>query len=61
MKVRLLPSNREFDAAPDEAVLTSALRQHFNLPHSCKGGSCGTCRVRVLSGRVAYHPAFDGS
>jgi len=35
-------------------VLTAALRQHLNLPHSCKGGSCGTCRVRLVSGRIAY-------
>jgi CDP-4-dehydro-6-deoxyglucose reductase len=35
-------------------VLTAALRQHLNLPHSCKGGSCGSCRVRLLSGRIAY-------
>jgi len=35
-------------------VLGAALRQHLNLPHSCKGGSCGTCRVRLLSGRIAY-------
>ena len=54
MKVRLLPSRREFEARPDEPVLTAALRQHLNLPHSCKGGSCGTCRVRVLEGRFAY-------
>ena len=54
MKVRILPANREFDARPDEPVLTAALRQHLNLPHSCKGGSCGTCRVRLLSGRIAY-------
>jgi CDP-4-dehydro-6-deoxyglucose reductase len=54
MKVRLLPSGREFEARPDEAVLTAALRQHLNLPHSCKGGSCGTCRVRVLQGAVSY-------
>lgn len=54
MKVRLLPSNREFEAAADEAVLTAALRQHLNLPHSCKGGSCGTCRVRLVSGHIAY-------
>ncbi len=54
MKVRLLPSNREFEAAADEPVLTAALRQHFNLPHSCKGGSCGTCRVRVISAGTAY-------
>ena len=54
MKVRLLPSQRQFEADANEPVLTAALRQHLNLPHSCKGGSCGTCRVRLLSGRVAY-------
>ena len=50
----MLPSNRDFEARGDEPVLTAALRQHLNLPHSCKGGSCGTCRVRVLKGRLAY-------
>ncbi len=54
MKVRVLPSNRDFEARGDEPVLTAALRQHLNLPHSCKGGSCGTCRVRVLRGSYAY-------
>ena len=54
MKVRLLPSDREFEARRGEPVLTAALRQHLNLPHSCKGGSCGTCRVRVLRGQFDY-------
>ncbi|MDH4326578.1 MAG: 2Fe-2S iron-sulfur cluster-binding protein [Betaproteobacteria bacterium] len=54
MKVRLLPTGREFQARDDEPVLSAALREHLNLPHSCKGGSCGTCRVRVVTGRVAY-------
>ncbi len=35
-------------------MLSAALREHFNLPHSCKGGSCGTCRVRVIRGRYQY-------
>jgi CDP-4-dehydro-6-deoxyglucose reductase len=54
MKVQVLPSKRHFEAHADEPVLTAALRQHLNLPHSCKGGSCGTCRVRLLAGRIAY-------
>ena len=54
MKVRLLPTGREFQARGDEPVLSAALREHLNLPHSCKGGSCGTCRVRVIKGRFAY-------
>lgn len=54
MKVRVLPSGKEFEARSDESVLGAALRQHLNLPHSCKGGSCGTCRVRLCAGRIAY-------
>ncbi|MGH8134816.1 MAG: 2Fe-2S iron-sulfur cluster-binding protein [Steroidobacteraceae bacterium] len=54
MRVRLLPTGREFQARGDEPVLSAALREHLNLPHSCKGGSCGTCRVRVIKGRFAY-------
>jgi len=54
MKVRVLPSQKEFEARKDEPVLSAALREHFNLPHSCKGGSCGTCRVRVIRGQFAY-------
>lgn len=54
MKVRLLPSGLEFHAQADEPILSGALREHLNLPHSCKGGSCGVCRVRVLRGRFEY-------
>lgn len=54
VKVRVLPSNHEFETRADEPVLTAALREHFNLPHSCKTGSCGLCRARVLSGRYEY-------
>ena len=54
MKIHVVPSQRDFEARVDEPVLTAALRQHLNLPHSCKGGSCGTCRVRVLQGKIAY-------
>ncbi|MGE0580770.1 MAG: 2Fe-2S iron-sulfur cluster-binding protein [Steroidobacteraceae bacterium] len=54
MKVRVLPSNREFHASGDEPVLAAALRGHFNLPHSCKSGHCASCRARIVSGQVSY-------
>ncbi|MEX2148642.1 MAG: 2Fe-2S iron-sulfur cluster-binding protein [Steroidobacteraceae bacterium] len=54
MKITLLPAGRVFQARDDEPVLTAALREHLNLPHSCKSGSCGTCRVRVIRGGFAY-------
>lgn len=54
VKITLLPAGRVFQARGDEPVLTAALREHLNLPHSCKSGSCGTCRVRVIRGGLAY-------
>jgi ring-1,2-phenylacetyl-CoA epoxidase subunit PaaE len=38
--------------APGVAVLDGAQRVRPDLPFACKGGVCGTCRARVISGRV---------
>jgi CDP-4-dehydro-6-deoxyglucose reductase len=38
----------------DESILDAALHLGINLPHSCKGGSCSSCRARVASGSVTY-------
>ncbi|MGH8223817.1 MAG: 2Fe-2S iron-sulfur cluster-binding protein, partial [Woeseiaceae bacterium] len=54
MKVTVTPSNREFETRQGEPILTAALREHLNLSHSCKTGSCGVCRARVLRGRFEY-------
>jgi CDP-4-dehydro-6-deoxyglucose reductase len=56
-KIRLEPSGREFAAEPTESVLAAALRQGLVLPHSCRNGSCGTCKGKLLSGRVEYGEA----
>ena len=39
---------------PAQSVLDAALSAGLNLPHSCKGGNCGSCRARLLEGRVWY-------
>jgi len=54
LKVTLAGDGRSFAAAPDEPVLEAALRAGINLPHSCKGGNCSSCRARILSGRIHY-------
>ncbi len=35
-------------------MLHAALGAGLNLPHSCKGGNCGSCRARLLEGEIAY-------
>lgn len=53
-KIRVEPSGREFGAEEDETVLAAALRQGLVLPHSCRNGSCGSCKARVTEGRIEY-------
>jgi len=33
-------------------VLETVLRHRADAPFACKGGVCGTCRVRLVSGEV---------
>ena len=36
----------------DSSILEAALRAGLDLPYSCRGGMCCTCRARVLDGKV---------
>ncbi len=53
-KVMLQPSGRSFDVARDEAVLPAAIRQGVGLPYGCRDGACGSCKSRLLEGRVIH-------
>src|SRR5512137_1012586 len=53
-QVTIVPTGESFAADSGEPVLAAALRAGLNLPHSCKGGHCSSCRARVLSGSFAY-------
>lgn len=52
--VRLDGRSSSFDLRPDgAAVLDAAMSVRSDLPFACKGGVCGTCRARLVSGTVA--------
>jgi CDP-4-dehydro-6-deoxyglucose reductase len=53
-KVTLQPSGRGFEVARDEAVLPAAIRQGIGLPYGCRDGACGSCKSRLLEGRVIH-------
>ena len=48
------PSGRNFSVARDEAILTAAIREGVGLPYGCKDGACGSCKCRLLEGRVIH-------
>jgi toluene monooxygenase electron transfer component len=43
---------REFECEPDEKILHAGLRSGIELPYECGTGTCGTCKARLVSGRV---------
>ena len=43
---------------PQDHVLDAALEAGLDLPYSCKGGVCCTCRARVLEGEVRMDKNF---
>jgi len=57
--VTVQSSGHRFDVEPDETVLAAALRAGIGLPYGCKNGACGSCRGRIIEGRVhhAVHQA----
>lgn len=38
----------------DETVLASILRSGAKVVFGCRGGGCGTCKMRLISGQVEH-------
>jgi CDP-4-dehydro-6-deoxyglucose reductase len=53
-QVELKKSGRTFVVEEDETVLEAAIRQGVQLPYGCKNGACGSCKGKVLEGRVEH-------
>ena len=52
--VTVQPSGRSFEVSRDEPILSAAIRQGVGLPYGCKDGACGSCKSRLLEGRVIH-------
>jgi ring-1,2-phenylacetyl-CoA epoxidase subunit PaaE len=48
----------ELQMSPDQHVLDVALAAGLDLPYSCKGGVCCTCRAKVMEGSVLMDKNF---
>lgn len=54
LTVTLKPAERSFTVERDERILAAALRQGIGLPYGCRDGACGSCKSRLLAGRVIH-------
>lgn len=50
--VTILQTGKSFVTAGKDSVLNDALEAGIPFPHSCTVGTCGSCKVKLLSGKV---------
>jgi len=54
--ITIQPAQRSFVVDADEAILPAAIRQGVGLPYGCRDGACGSCKSKLLMGRVEHGP-----
>ena len=52
--ITLKPAERSFAVDREEAILAAAIRQGIGLPYGCRDGACGSCKSRLIEGRVIH-------
>ncbi|MBY0233610.1 MAG: CDP-6-deoxy-delta-3,4-glucoseen reductase [Burkholderiaceae bacterium] len=53
-QITVQPSGRAFEVERDETILGAAIRGGIGLPYGCRDGACGSCKSRLLEGRVIH-------
>jgi len=53
-QITLKPAERSFTVEHDEAILPAAIRQGIGLPYGCRDGACGSCKSKLIEGRVLH-------
>lgn len=59
-KVTIKNSDHTFDVRPSQTVLQAAIDAGINLPYGCRNGACGSCKAKLVSGKV-IHNDYQGS
>lgn len=56
--VELSKSKKSVSVQPEESLLEALEASDIDVPNLCRGGVCGQCRLKVLSGDVEHHDGF---
>jgi ring-1,2-phenylacetyl-CoA epoxidase subunit PaaE len=48
-----------FPIGAEETIIDAALTAGLDLPYSCRGGMCCTCRARLIEGKVAMDQNYS--
>ena len=53
-QVTILNTGESYLCPTGIALLDAGLAAGLHIPHSCRGGACGTCKARVVDGQVDH-------
>lgn len=55
MRIQLNARNRAYqvESRAGEKILFAGLRQEIELPYECGTGTCGTCKAKLIDGKIA--------
>src|SRR5262249_30494551 len=53
-RIALHPVDHTIVCGLDDTILTAILRSRASVMFGCRGGGCGTCKMRLISGRVDH-------
>ncbi len=53
--VTIKNSGHTFDVRPSQTVLQAAIDAGINLPYGCRNGACGSCKAKLVSGKVMHN------
>jgi CDP-4-dehydro-6-deoxyglucose reductase, E3 len=53
-KVTIQSSGHTFDVKPSQTVLEAAIDAGVNMPYGCRNGACGSCKGKLISGKVMH-------
>ena len=53
-QITITPSGHSFACNEGDTVLAAAMEADLMLPYGCRNGACGTCKGKIVEGRVDY-------
>jgi CDP-4-dehydro-6-deoxyglucose reductase len=59
LEVELSPSLQRLKLKTGDNLLASALDHGIKWPHLCRVGSCGTCRCKLVKGKISPEIDFE--
>ena len=51
-KITIQPDGVIFDLKSSQTILEGAIAAGITIPYGCRNGACGSCKAKVLSGKV---------